>query len=146
MSRRSQLQKVETSTRTSSGSTFTFRSPMSLPVWSTTAVRRKLTRTNARRLSFCHCNVLTSSTTPHLLCIQASVPRAYVSQLSPPMWLRNYIERQSVDPPPISKQLPCDVIAILIADSRDSMRPINASRLTLYRDDFHGIRECITKN
>lgn len=64
-----------------------------------------------------------------LLCIEASVPRAYVSQLSPPMWLRNYIERQPVDPPPISKQLPSDVIAILIADSRDSVRPINASRL-----------------
>lgn len=46
------------------------------------------------------------------------------------------------------EQPPRDVIAILIADSCDSARPINVFVYTeaSYRDDFHGIRERTTEN
>lgn len=124
------------------------RSPITRSSWKYhTAIRWIVTRSNGRSSRHCHVQV-ESCSNRESPCFRASVACAYVSQLSPPMWLGNYIERQPYDPPPVCvARAPSDVIAILIADSRDSVRPINVActygdRSVSYR--FHGIGERTT--
>ena len=80
-------------------------------------------------VAFSHCHVQVQLCNNELLCIQDSVACAYVSQLSPPMTGKLY-RKTAVRPPTNQRRAsPRDVIAILIADSRDSTRPINVSCL-----------------
>lgn len=82
---------------------------------------------------FSHCHVQVQLCNDELLCIQDSVACAYVSQLSPPMTGKLY-RKTAVRPPTNQRRAsPRDVIAILIADSRDSTRPINVSCLHCLR-------------